>query len=108
MEQEREQRIEELNREVRKCKLKNSLCSKITMIGSPLFIIGTSSIIIKNPTTVGAFMYTASALVGIGACLGVCSKIEDKNDNKIDDCINELHGYALEENKKVKAKQKKL
>lgn len=104
MKKENENRIDILNKTIKKYQLKNSLCSKITMVGSSLFIIGTSFIVIENPTTVGAFMYTVSALSGMGACVGIGSRIEDKNEKKIDECINELHGYALKENQKIKKK----
>lgn len=104
MKKETESRIDTLNKEIKKCYLKNSLCSRITMISSTLLMVGTSVILIKNPTPVGAFTYTASALAGMGTCIGIGSKLEKKNENKINDCINELHGYALEENQKIKKK----
>ena len=90
--------IDELNKKIKLNMKKNKICSKLTLTGEALSILLSSEIIIKMPNILGASLFTGAALLGMGGCVFIECKKSNKYENIIDTCINELHGYALEEN----------
>ena len=92
-------RIDELNKKIKTNMRKTKLCDKLIFTGTALSIVATSPIILKNPNYMGATLYLGAALSGMGGSVFIGSKASDKYDAIINDCVNEIHGYALEKNK---------
>lgn len=105
---ERDIIIDELNRKIRKNMRKSDICNNLTLTGGILSIAASGYVIncvTKTPGYPGAFAVTGSSLVGIAACFGIECNLNKKFENNIKECVNILHGYALEDNKVYSKKE---
>ena len=102
-----DEKIDIANKEIKTNMRKNSICNSLTIMGNALTILAATPIILKMPDLVGASLYTGAFIVWSGVWIGIYSKKSDKYDQNIENRINELHEYALEENKQYKKEKNK-